>query len=344
MTVLRSLLTLALLAPLTAHAAIIIDPVKPGGPGIPGGGGGGGLDPGGGGGGGGTTHPIWSKTYGKSDSFGSTDWGAGYSVTGNASATLATATTRDKLAANMNAEAYAKLNGGHYRIFGVRTTGATEVKHRTDVGFSIYAGSANIVSKSASSATSTYTLLNEKPQPYTSSFFKKSVTVTVLFVPVTFSVDVAGTVGATLTGKISNMGIEASGKPYAGAYLYTSAAIGGKWCPVDDVCVGASAGVYTDVRLVELSAPASLAVWWELARPAGVRLAYSAKADLKLSSLDGELGVFAEACYVVDCKRESWKLIDWKGFSATYPLINETGNSCIAGTCTITAPPGLIGF
>ncbi len=103
------------------------------------------------------------------------------------------------------------------------------------------------------------------------------------------------------------------------------------------MCVGASAGVYTDITLVKASAPAKVAAWWQLARPAGAFINYLAKADLTMSSLDGELGVRAEAC-LGGCISDSVKLIDWTGFSATYPVANWSGSYCFIGDCSFTMP------
>ena len=327
MTLFRSLLVFALLAPLTTHAAIDLDDDD--------GGGGGGGD-GGGGDTGGDVGPIWSKTYANSALFGTSRWGAGYKLDGSVSATAATRLTNDKLAATMGLETYSKLNGGYYRVFSVRTSGATEAKRRTDVSINAYAGPANVYSRSWGSTSSTLTFLNATPLSLSTTFLSKSVTVTALFVPVTFTVKATGAIGATLTGKISNIGLEAAGTPSGRAGLYTSAAVGGKYC-VSELCVGASAGVYTDVTLVKASAPAKVAAWWQLARPSGVFINYTAKADMTMTSLDGELGIYAEAC-LGGCVSDSTKLIDWPGLTATYSIANMNGSQCIIGDCSFSTP------
>ncbi len=317
----RSALVLALLAPLTAHAAIDLGDDT----------GGGGTS---GGGGGTTTTPSWTKSYNKSALFGSTDWGAGYKIYGNVSATPAHDGIGDTLGARLGADTYAKVNGSYLSLFGVRATGSTEAKKRTDLAFGAYVGGAAVYTKSYASETSSYTYLNVTPFDWTKTFFSKTVNISVGLIPVTFTVKATGNIKGNLTGKISNVGIDAGATAGGKASLYASAAIGGQYC-VDYVgCIGASAGVYSDVTLVQLSAPANVAIWWSLAPLAtGVNLNYVAKASATLSSLDGELGVFADAC-LIGCIHESAKLIEWTGFTSTFSIANYSGSYCLVGTCT----------
>src|SRR5262249_38753602 len=153
------------------------------------------------------------------------------------------------------------------------------------VSINAYAGSANVYSKSWGSASSVLYSFTATPLNLSTTFFSKSVTVNALFVPVTFTARATGALGATLSGQISNVGIEAKGTPSGRAGLYVSAAVGGQYC-LGGLCVGAEVGVYSDVALVKASAPAKVAGWWQLARPSGVMLNYSAKADATISSLD----------------------------------------------------------
>ncbi len=314
---------LLLLAPLSAQAAIDT------------GGGPGGGDTGDGGTGGGTTmpSPTWQKTYTKSALFGSSNWGAGYSMSGRFSATPAHDAYNDQLAASLGLDTYAKLDGGYHQLFSVHTAGSTEAKRKTTVSFNAYVGTAAIYSKSYSSTTSTYTFMNVTPIDWPVTFFSDSVNISVGLIPVSFKVKATGDLNANLTGKISNAGIEASGTPSGGASLYASAAIGGEYC-ADGLCVGASAGVYSDVKLITASAPASGSVWWSLSRYGGALVNYDVAASLGLHSLDGELGAFAEAC-LGGCIHESVKLISWTGFAANYPLADWSGKACFVGTCSL---------
>jgi hypothetical protein len=327
----RTALLLAVLTPLSATAAIDID--DPG------------DEPGGGGGGGGTgdpppPQPTWTKSYTKSDLWGSSDWGAGYRIYGNMSATPAHDTVKDKLTASLGLETYAKINGSHTQLATVRAAGSTEAKKATSLSFNAYVGSANVYTKSYTSTTSTYTFLNVTPVDWEKTFFNKSVNISVGIIPVSFTVKSTGRIKFNLTGKISNVGVEAAATPGGKASLYASAAIGGQYC-LGPVCVGATAGVYADVNLLEASAPANAALWWSLAPiTAGVLLNYSAKADATIKSLDGELGLFAEGC-IGGCIYESVELIDWDGFAAAFNIANYSGSHCLVGQCSLVMNPGL---
>jgi hypothetical protein len=320
--VLIALCLLAPVAPLTAHAEINLDDDGDGGGGTSGGGGGTQPQPG---------TPTWSKSYSKADSFGNSDWGAGYKINGSLSATPKYSTYNDKLAASMTLETYAKLDGSYLRLVRARATGNTEAKKRTEVSLAAYAGPATIWSKTWASTTSTHVFLNETPVNEPHTFIDKTVNVSVFGLPVSFRAKATGLFKVSITGKISNVGLEAAATPIGKASLYTSAAIGGQYCAWG-LCVGVTAGVYSDVTLVEASAPAKVSVWWSLAAYGGVLLNYLAKADATIKSLDGEAGVFAEAC-LGGCISEHLKLIDWTGFTATYAIANMSGSYCLAGMC-----------
>ena len=322
-------LILALLAPTAAHAAIDDDPDDDGG-------GGGGTDPGGG-----DTGPTtWTKNYTKSDLFGTSSWGAGYKINGGVWAIPAYEDYKDRLGARLSAETYAKLNGSYLRVFAARAYGSTEAKRKTTLDFTAHVGSATIYTKNWTSTTSTQTLFNVAPSPWTLTFIDRSVTVDVYGIDVTFRLKASGQLKANLTGKLSNIGVEAGGTPSGLASLYASAAVGHNYCAWG-ACVGAEAGVYSDVDLVKASVPAQAAAWWSLA-PSGVKINYLAKATATITALAGELGVWAKACLGA-CVGGDKVLISWDGFTATYPIANFSGTYCLAGVCTQSTPsfPGV---
>lgn len=312
---------LLLIAPLSAQAAIMT-----GGGGTTGDGGGTISPP--------VNPPTWTKAYSKSALYGSSDWGAGYAVSGQFSATPAYSTYNDQLAANMGLDTYAKLDGGYYPLFSVHTAGATEAQRKTTASFNAYVGTSVIYSNSYTSTTSTYTLMNVPAIDWPFTFLNKRVNVSLGPVPVTFNVKATGDFNANINGKISNVGITAATTPSGAASLYASAAIGGEYC-IDGECIGASAGVSADVTLVKASAPASGSVTWGLSRYGGAFVNYAANASLDLQTLDGELDVFAEAC-VLHCWSDSAKLISWVGYHATYALAAWSGSACFVGTCTLS--------
>jgi hypothetical protein len=310
--------SLALLVPTSAFAAINDDG---------GGEGGGGGDPD-------DAPTVYEKSYNKHDYWGLTGWGAGYEITGRIYAMPAVGTYKDRLGARVSGDTYARLNGSRYGLFKAVAVGNTEAKRKTEASVNAYIGTANVFTKSWTSTSSTKTLWSDT-KSWTQPFFDKTVPVDVLGIPVSFRARGLGALMLTAGVELSNVGIEASAKPQGYASLYVSAAVGGTYCFSPGLCVGASAGVYSDVKLLSLQAPAKAETWWALSPAVGVSVSYQAKADLTVSTLDGEAGVFADAC-LVGCVHKSLKLIDWNGFSKTYPIANFSGSWCLAGTCTAT--------
>jgi len=280
--------------------------------------------------------PTWLKTYSNTASLSMNGWGAGWSIYGKLAATPKTTIgTRDKLEGSADLNTFIKINGYNQSVFRVNASAVTQAKYRTDASITAYVGGASIYTKSYTSATSTYTWLSVG-QTWPATFIDRSATVSVGPIPVTFRVRATGELTASLTGKISNVGLEMGGNSGGKANLYASAAVGAEYCVDYLGCVGASAGVYASLKLFEVKTPATLAVWWSLAGSSlgtGVKLNYLANAGLQVSSLDGELGLTASAC-LGGCLDWSTTLIDWDGWVASSTLYNVAGSYCLTGTCS----------
>ena len=308
----------------------------------PGGPGGGGNE---GGGGGGEQEPpppvpgYWQKEFTQQDYWGTSSWAAGYALGGKLSATpKQTVNGKDKLTASAYAKATATINSSIKTLLEVRLTGLTEAKGRTDLTLTGYIAGAAVFTKPFISVSSTKATVVMTPVNWPATFLDLSTTVSVGPVPVTFRARAAGEIKATLTGEISNVGIEVTANPQGKASLYATGAVGGQYC-WKGACIGASAGLYVDVTLVEVAVPALLKIWWSLAPlSAGVLLNFDMDADLVMKSFDGELGVFAEAC-LGGCHRWDETLIDWDGFTMNLSLFDQHGSYCLAGSCMTSVPP-----
>lgn len=274
---------------------------------------------------------IYQKTYDKHDYWGITNWGAGYEANGRIYAMPKWQSYNDRLGIRMSAEGYTRLNGTRYSLFKGVASGNTEAKKKTEASVNAYVAGATIYSKAYTSTTSTKTLFSET-KSWSQTFFDKRLPVDVLGWDVSFRARATGVLAISANGKLSNVGIEATAQPTGSADLYLSAAVGGTAC-VAGACVGIEAGVYSDVTLLGVSVPASASTWWALSPTGGVSVNYQAKADLMVSSLNGEAGVFGKACFI-DCISKEIKLVDWDGWSKTYPIANFSGSYCLAGNCT----------
>jgi hypothetical protein len=308
-------------------------------------------------GGGGTTEPpppppppppgYWEKVTAASDMIGTTHWGAGYLASIKVAATPGNTTqgTKDKLEGHASLAARAKLNGTTLQMFAVRAAGTTIAESRSDFNLTAYVGAAAVYSKDYASTTSTHTFLDES-KSWNKTFVKKSATLWVGPVPVALSMRATGNLSAKLSGKISNVGLEAGAEGAGGANLYASAGTGFEYClpGVGYPCVGASAGVYVDLKLIEATMPATAKIWWSLSRAGGALLNWQTTANLHLKSLNGELGLYAKA-FLSGVFDEYWStvLVRWNGFTAVVPIVNLAGNHCLVGSCTVLGPIGGIG-
>jgi hypothetical protein len=228
------------------------------------------------------------------------------------------------------------MNGGKYSLFRVRVAGVAQAKARTDLGLTAYVGGAAIYTKPFVALSGSYTWLSGGGT-WPTTFLDKSVTVSVGPIPVTFRARATGQLAATLSGRISNVGIETAAGPSGKASLFASAAVGGQYCvwtPLGDACVGATAGLSVDVTLIEAAAPITFNLWWSLVNMGyGTQLNYGLNSNITLKTLSGYLSVFAEGC-IGGCLSWSSKLIDWAGWSTSYGLISVNGKYCLTGTCS----------
>jgi hypothetical protein len=323
-------LSATLLAPTAAHA--VIGDV------------GGGDDGGGGGvgGGGGTSTPSndINKHFSWEQAWGNTSWGAGIYAGGGVTATAAAnLTERDKASGTAVLEAYAKINGSRYRLLNLRATASGEYGRTSSIRASAALFGAEFwsFSRTNTGRGNVYGLIGEG---WDKTMFDRSVGIWVGPVPVTFTAKVTGRLGAGLNAAINVTRIGATFQPTARASLYASAAVGGEYCLLG-MCAGASAGLYTDLNLFDLSVPSSFEVGLTpVNNGAGLKVNYNLRSDVTFSSLDGELGAFAEA-HLGDLSYEwSTVLLSWTGISMSAPLVAQSGTGCLVGNCMTTVDPG----
>jgi hypothetical protein len=82
---------------------------------------------------------------------------------------------------------------------------------------------------------------------------------------------------------------------------------------------GASAGVYGNITVIDASLPLSLSA---AVAPTGVIVSESAK--LTMTGLDGEVGLYAEACFI-GCVEDSMSIFDWTGMTyASTTIFSES--------------------
>ena len=183
---------------------------------------------------------------------------------------------------------------------------ATTYQTETDNGSDLGNVALTIFGESAVSVNATYE----------QTFFEKSQTFTVGFVPVTVT---AGATGELKLG-LSYAGGALTITPSAGIYATLSAGVG-----ADSDVAGASAGIRGTLTLIEVSLPIEVKVYVESGKAK-----YSVSGTLELDTLSGSLELYAEA-YVkvlgvkigVDWSKT---LFSWDGFSWSKSLFDKEGS------------------
>ena len=139
-------------------------------------------------------------------------------------------------------------------------------------------------------------------------FFSKSTTFSLLGVPITVEGSLTGEVGISGDAELGSTGLGFHLTPFAGLSATGSAAVG---------CDYVSAGVEGTVTIIDVSVPFGL----DLSFGSADFGAYSASASLELSTLDGELELFAKAIG----QKASKTIFSWDGRHTSVPLFSKSG-------------------
>ncbi len=277
-----------------------------------------------------------AHSFSYAPTWGTSDWGVSVSASGVISATpAASLTDRDRATASGQLSASAKVNGTRYRLLGARANGDIENGRKSKFYAAATVGTAEIWNYASESNRSAnmVALVNEQ---WERTLLDQRVGVWVGPVPVEFRVQVEGQLGANIDASLNLTRIGVIFTPRASASLFASAAIGGEACLLG-ACVGASAGIYGEATLFSVSIPSRI----EIALTplsTGLRATGTLRSDATVSTLDGELGLIAEAH--AGPFDDEWRLplIEWGGVTSTTPLVNVSPSYCLVGTCMTSAP------
>jgi hypothetical protein len=266
--------------------------------------------------------------------WGSADWGVSLYAGGNVVATpAASLTERDKAEASALLQASARINGTRYRLLGLRANGNVENGRTAKVFAAASLGSADFWTLSDSTTLPSNRIAIANPS-FEKTMVDERVGVWVGPVPVTFRVKVQGRLGADLNASLNVTRVGLTFTPSASASVHASMAIGGEVC-IGPFCAGASAGVYTDLTLFSVRLPMRAEVGLTPLASGGIQTNMTLRGDVSISTLDGEIGVFAEA-YVGDLDyRWDAPLGTWNGTSSSAPLFSYAGSACLVGNCMV---------
>jgi hypothetical protein len=141
-------------------------------------------------------------------------------------------------------------------------------------------------------------------------FFTAKETYFFYGIPITVSAIATGEFGLTTGATLSTGGIAINATPSVKAYVTASAGVGTS---------GVSAGITGSLTAIELKLPINVQTTF----PAPLTVNYTTTANLTLSSLDGSLGLYAEAPVL---GHQEWDFVTWSGYQwFSHSLLNQTG-------------------
>jgi hypothetical protein len=140
---------------------------------------------------------------------------------------------------------------------------------------------------------------------YEQELFAAEQTFMLGFIPIDLRAAVEGKIGADLNIYDDVGTLHATLDPYAALELSGSVGVG---------VSGASAGVESSLTLARLSAPFALSIGLSNG-------AWTSRGDLELSTLSGEVGLYAKA-WLFSAKK---KLVSWDGYSTSAKLFETSG-------------------
>jgi hypothetical protein len=140
------------------------------------------------------------------------------------------------------------------------------------------------------------------------TFFEAEATFTLGFIPVTMHGEISGSVGADAQLVPGSSGVDIRVSPFATITASGSVSTG---------IACASAGIEGELTLIDVRVPLDL----DLSFTSTPRT-YSLSGDLEISTLDGSIDLYADACGY----KRSKDLASWNGVSSTANLFDQSGN------------------
>ena len=251
----------------------------------------------------------FNKVWSKSNTYGNTTFGAGYSASFTLNATGATGTANDRISAEAKGKANVTVLGATGGIEGyaygkIQNTTASDTMYLKVLGATVWnhSGAATMSANPSWSRTlaSASTLIWLGP------------------VPVTLSASGSGTLGVQASFGYSAGVLAAKGRPYGNLKATASAGI--------DLLV-ASAGVSANLTLINASLPAVASLSLATATDGKSQFKYDLDLDASLNTLSGNVQLWAKVWYLFGSKKWTTTIASWSGITATYPIVDVHGCS-----------------
>ncbi len=186
-----------------------------------------------------------------------------------------------------------------FDLFKLTATGIGNTHGNDVVSADVYVLGAKIAGESASLPASTRVVeecvtLVEVEAEYS-----------LIGIPISVSASSDGCIYVDASGSWGNRTLTGTVTPGASVDATVKAGVG-----ADAVVVSAEAGVYGNITVIDASLPISLSA---SVLAGGVTVTESAK--LTMTGLDGEVGLYAEACFLFYCDDSSVTIFDWSGLT-----------------------------
>lgn len=257
----------------------------------------------------------WSYSKSDSDSYGGSKFGASYDWSVDFKATAGTSADYARAQADFNIDAKMfSVEKSIVHFEGDAWSSETLLSGKTSktglyLDFQVLGSSVSGFPKSYTATYSnTWSIYNGTIFSASYSF---GIPIGPIVLPVTVSGKLKGDVDLTASASLSLYNVEATLTPSARAWVTASVGIGGSTC---------SAGVYTDLDIIDVDLPVSADLNWSDALCG--KITYSIEGDMHLETLNGAVGVYAE-CFGLGV---DYEITDWTGYTYDWDLFTVSGS------------------
>ncbi len=249
----------------------------------------------------------FSKVWSKSNTYGNSKFGSGYSAKFTMAATGATGSANDRIYAEAIGKANVTVFGATGGIEGyaygkIQNTTASDSMYLKILGASVWSHSG--------AAT-----MSTNPS-WSRTLAQASTLIWLGPVPVTLSAKGTGTIGVQASFGYTAGKLTATAKPYGNLKATATAGID---------LVFAAAGVSANLTLINASLPAVAAVSLKTAADGKSSFSYDLDLDASLNTLSGSVELWAKVWYIFGSKKWTTTVASWSGLTATYPIVDVHG-------------------
>jgi hypothetical protein len=246
----------------------------------------------------------FNKVWSKSNTYGNSTFGSGYSTSFTLNATGASGTAYDRISAEAKGTANVTVLGATGGLEGyaygkIQNTTASDNMYLKVLGATVWShtGAATMSVNPSWSRTlaSASTLIWLGP------------------VPVTLSAKGTGTIGVQASFGYTGGLLVAKGRPYGNLKATASAGV--------DLLV-AAAGVSANLTLINASLPAQASLSLATAADGKSQFRYDLDLDASLNTLSGNVQLWAKVWYLFGSKKWTTTVASWSGITATYPVVD----------------------